>query len=111
METGRLQAVVHVADMRLPGARGREQALLNLCVDAVRGRTTAASLEEASVFAFVGGALRSAAPVAARRLSEAAAAFFAAHGGVALTGSELVRREVLFGLPRFRDAVARRVVA
>lgn len=91
----------------LPGARGREQALLFRCLSAVDGFSEATSLEEASVFAFAGVALRSHFPLAAVRLSEVAKAYFDRSGTVALPGSELVRREVIFGMPRFRDSLAR----
>ena len=93
----------------LPRSRALEKTLLDRCVAAVHGAAEALTLEEASVFSFASAALRSSAPSSARRLADAAATYFSAHRGACLSGAQLVDRGVLLGLPRFRDALSRRL--
>lgn len=89
-------------------ARGNEDAMLECCVlIATAALETPRTQAEANVCRVAGMILSRNLQDAGHRLTQAAAAYFAAHPSEQLESAETVRRGWIIGLPRFRDRLER----
>ena len=91
-------------------SRDREAALLQRCAEAGRGADDAAKdAIEANVFGLAATLVGSQFPNESANLLRSSEVFFEGHPTDRLSAEEMVRRGLVFGLPRFRDMLVRQL--